>query len=480
MRWIDPGEPLLAATDVGPPSGAAQWDRVQWHHIPAGELGISSRTGGWALLSPDERAAVDGGVADRVLLEALWRRNLIRVGAASPFDPDTKADAIASSRDYYTLVLLLNSGCNLVCSYCYLGHSTPSPAKSLSLDTARAAILEALNKPWPRLLIDFGEIAVAEEALRILLPWAVSVARSAGKDVLSAVQTNGTTITDSLAAFLSEFEVQVGISIDGPQDVHDAARTFRSGAGSYERAAAGADLCKSVGLKTHLITTVTSRNVDHPERVLGELERHSPDSYLLKPVIAQGEAEHAWDREGISAAQFATFMRYTIESADTHGTRRLDQSAHKFLLRTLGDRGGWRDSCTSRSCGSGKSLHVVGADGTVHACPRFVTEAPVRTKQLLTIGAGPSKPELLTDLLAPSLRHAPDTCTECSWLGSCGGGCTLAGQGADRSIPLPDPHCDSYYETHTALFDTVISSFLLGRHHADPAFNGAVLREVCR
>jgi radical SAM protein with 4Fe4S-binding SPASM domain len=499
MRWIEPGDPLPSASRSAaatpPGSGAVAWDEVNWHPLPGGVLGISPRTGGWAILDHAERAALDQlamaglGGCGLPLAAAAWRRGLITVAGRSVFDPDACRAEIAATRDYYSLVLLLNSGCNLVCSYCYLGHAPPTRDHAMPPEVARSAIHAALDQPWPALLVDFGEVAVAEHALRELLPWAHRQAQERGKRLHASIQTNGTTLGAELAGFLASYEVTVGISLDGPREVHDGARRYRSGAGSYDRAAGAIRRCRDQGLAVHLITTVTRRNVDRAAAVLAEIQRHRARSFLLKPVLAQGEAAAAWDEEGITAAEFARFMTEVVHLADAFGADQLDQSARKFLLRLLGDRGGWRDSCTSRYCGSGRSLHVVSADGGLHACPRFVS-APSGGPPLLQISRRPAEsglgPDggraradlLLADLLPAALRTPPASCAGCSWLGSCGGGCTLAGQGGSRAIPLPDPSCSGHLATHAALFSTVIPAFLAGRHRGSQAFNGARPREV--
>lgn len=483
MRWIAPGDPLRPAAGPPPVAGQVCPDELTWHNLPSGEwLGISSRTGGWAVFDGAERAALltinTTQPTDRYrrIVAAAWQRALVTIDGRSAYDADEQADAITDTRDYYTLVLLLNSGCNLACSYCYLGHATPTRDRALESGHARTAVLAALDQPWPTILIDFGEISAARQRFQILLPWAEQQAKDRGKWLRASIQTNATTIDDELADFLAAHDVSAGISLDGPRAIHDSARRFRNGSGSYDRTVAAIDRCRDRGVRVHLIATVTQRSVSHPADVFYELARHEPDSFLLKPVLRQGEAATAWDSEGVTADEFGEFMRRTVTLADNVDVNLLDQSARKFLLRLLGDRGGWRDSCTSRYCGSGRSLHVVGADGGLHACPRFVTDDKPVEPPLLRITTRPSA--MLYDLLPTALRHAPATCTGCSWLGSCGGGCTLAGQGDSRSAPLPDPNCDSYYAIHSALCRTVIPSFLNGRHQVSRVFNGATMSEV--
>lgn len=495
MRWIAARDPLPTWrswwAEHPPPAGAMRPDELRWHRVPGARLAISSRTGGWALFDEAEAAALqslrhfeDAGRWTPVAAAA-WRRGLITIGGSSVFSAELNAHAIQDTRDHYTLVLLLNRGCNLVCSYCYLGHALPAAHRAMSSELAHDAILGALDQPWDTILVDFGEIAVAGPAFRELLPWAAAAAAQRGKRLRASIQTNGTTIDDDLADFLSRYHVSVGISLDGPEEIHDAARRFRSGAGSYQRAVAAIRRCVARGLPVHLIATITRHNITRCRDVLEELMSHRPNSTLLKPVLAEGEAGAAWDTQAIAEQDYAAFMREAVRLADGLGTDVLDQSAGKFLLRLLGDRSGWRDSCTSRACGSGRSLHVVGSDGSVHACPRFVAEPRASQgplpeaghRPLLTLTPVTARP--LPDLLAAQLRAAPRSCAGCSWLGSCGGGCTLIGQdGSAAAVPMPDPHCVAYLAIHDALFGTVIPSFLAGRHATSTAFNGAHVEAV--
>ena len=133
MRWITPRDPLPTwrrwSAENPPSAGVVEPDELRWHHVPGAHLAISSRTGGWAFLDPDEAAVLKDGrrfeEAGRwtPVIEAAWRRGLVRIGGSSVFSAEGNAAAIQSTRDYYTLVLLLNRGCNLVCTYCYLGHA---------------------------------------------------------------------------------------------------------------------------------------------------------------------------------------------------------------------------------------------------------------------------------------------------------------------------------------------------------------------
>lgn len=495
IEWADARQPLeswSAVSDRQLPSAGlvTQVDQATWVTTADGRhVLIDGQTGGWIVCDDLERAHIEGlwnVVGDPAVdpvLEILWRRGLARIGGSDILKGVDVGAAIEGTRQRYTLVLLLSTGCNLACNYCYLGHRQPTADVAMPIDTALAAIDEALDQPWDEVMFDFGEIAVAGGRFETLALAAVAKATERGKRARIAIQSNATTIDAQLADRLAMLDAVVGISLDGPAEIHDSARQFRSGAGSYDRVTKALALLAERSVSVHLIATIGRHNVDRPIDVVEELASHKPTSFLLKPVLAEGEAGAAWDQEGVSAEEYGTFMTTVVRYASVHGAEYLDQTATKFMNRLLGDRNGWRDSCTSRSCGSGRSLHVVDPNGRSHACPRFVDEAPSARSAPVALlptrrTTAPTvvRPSL-ADLLPSGLRSAPADCGGCPWLASCGGGCTLISRDPDQpTVPQPDPHCVSYDAIHRELVRHLLPAYLDGAMCEAPLFNGALVR----
>ena len=261
MRWLEGTQPLVDRR-AGPrrPDGVPCTAGLSYHASGSGWLVVRSETGGWAHLSSQERLRLaDPSSMGSDSLDALWGRGLLAVDGQVAWLAEQRDEAITSTQDTFMLVLLLNEGCNLVCSYCYLGHASPAKTMSMSEKTARDAIDDAVEGRHAKVLIDFGEIAVAEPVFRRLVPYAADRFAVAGKKLSMSIQTNGTTLDDELAKFLAYYGVTVGISVDGPAHLHDAARTFRSGAGSHELAVDAIERCKSLGIGQLLAKPFTAQ-----------------------------------------------------------------------------------------------------------------------------------------------------------------------------------------------------------------------------
>jgi uncharacterized protein len=167
------------------------------------------------------------------------------------------------------LVLQPTPFCNIDCSYCYL--SDRKSTARMSLETLDLACQRVFESPW---LDEQLEVAWhGGEPLTVPLAWyeeatAVMARRSPAQLRLRhCFQTNGLLVNENWARFFARIGARVGLSIDGPADVHDANRRTRRGLGTHERAMRALRLMQDQGAPVHVITVLTQRALDEPERL---------------------------------------------------------------------------------------------------------------------------------------------------------------------------------------------------------------------
>jgi uncharacterized protein len=85
--------------------------------------------------------------------------------------------------------------------------------------------------------------------------------------VAYSIQTNGTLLNERWAAFFKEHGFLVGLSVDGPKDLHDAYRVDKRGLGSFDRVMAGYEYLKAADVDVNVLCTVHAANQDHPLEV---------------------------------------------------------------------------------------------------------------------------------------------------------------------------------------------------------------------
>ena len=89
-----------------------------------------------------------------------------------------------------------------------------------------------------------------------------------GKTITNALQTNGTLLDDEWGAFFKEHNFLIGLSVDGPREMHDAYRVDKRGRSSFERVMAGMEVLKKHQVEFNTLTVVSRVNSQHPLEVL--------------------------------------------------------------------------------------------------------------------------------------------------------------------------------------------------------------------
>ena len=205
-----------------------------------------------------------------------------------PAHPFSRPKAAAP---FHAMTKPIGSLCNLDCSYCfYLEKShlykgtgsfrmSPEVLETYIRDYIAAQPGPEASFAWqggePTLLGVgfFREVVALQKRL------------AGGKTVRNAFQTNGILIDDEWAKFLAENEFLVGISIDGPRELHDAYRVDKGKQPTFDRVLAGLEKLKLHRVEFNPLTTVHRKNSLHPLEVYRFL-RKAGSSYLqFIPIV---------------------------------------------------------------------------------------------------------------------------------------------------------------------------------------------------
>ena len=85
--------------------------------------------------------------------------------------------------------------------------------------------------------------------------------------IIHSVQSNGTLLDEAWCDFIKETGICLGLSIDGPAEIHDAHRKTRQGVGTHERAMRGVALLKDHGIDFHVIAVITQHSLGQADRI---------------------------------------------------------------------------------------------------------------------------------------------------------------------------------------------------------------------
>ena len=205
--------------------------------------------------------------------------------------------------------------CNINCSYCYLPDRSNKHVISQSTVTKLFTELFASgwNNPDLTVLWHAGEpLAVPIDFYREAFatierlrpkdgPWPVRVKHS--------FQTNGMLVDDAWCDFFKEWNVGVGISIDGPRELHDAHRKTRSGAGTFDKTIAGVRRLRDAGYPFHILSVLGRASLEMPEEMLAFYVSEGIDHVCFN--VEESEGDYVSDLfQGAELRQrYETFLR---------------------------------------------------------------------------------------------------------------------------------------------------------------------------
>ncbi|EPO6660519.1 anaerobic sulfatase maturase [Klebsiella aerogenes] len=217
----------------------------------------------------------------------------------------------AYQRRFHVMAKPTGSACNLDCSYCFYLHK-----EHLLQQEKRRYMSDETLENFIRQYIDGqdGEQVVFSwqggEPTLMGLEFFHKVVKfqqqykKPGQRIENDLQTNGILINDAWAEFLKANHFLVGLSIDGPRELHDRYRITRSGKPTFDKVMAGVDALKRHGVPFNALVTVNRTNARFPLEVYRFVTRELGATYVqfnpcVEPVDFTQTAPHFWRDDSI-------------------------------------------------------------------------------------------------------------------------------------------------------------------------------------
>jgi len=366
----------------------------------------------------------------------------------SPPLPDPATTANAPPR-FHLLAKPSGSTCNIDCKYCFfLSKEALYPNEKLRMSEATLSaylrqLLESHRLPevtvaWqggePTLMgVDFFRKSVA----------LVEQYRRPGQVIQHTFQTNGIALDDEWCAFLKEHDFLVGLSVDGPRELHDAYRVTRGGDGTFDLVMRGWSRLRHHGVKFNVLCTVNAANQEHGLRVyrffrdelhaewmqfIPIIERATPETLHLanagwserpreKRLLYTQSGSLVTDRS-VGGAQYGQFLVDIFEDWVRHDVGRVYVQLFDVTLEAYFGR--YRLCLHAPTCGNGPALEH---NGDLYACDHFVEPryrlGNIHSTHMLELVASPAQRRFGQDKRDTLTRQ----CQQCEVRPLCNGGC---------------------------------------------------------
>jgi uncharacterized protein len=237
------------------------------------------------------------------------------------------------------LVIQPTPFCNIDCRYCYLPDR--SNKSLLAEETLRNLFSQVFASGW--LKDELSVVWHAGEPLVLPIEFyrkafrLIDGMKPAGVTVTHAFQTNGTLIDDAWCAFFAEARVNVGVSVDGPQRLHDINRRTRSGHGTFDKTIAGIRCLRKNRVPFHVISVLSADSLAAPREMF--------DFYVSEVIeqvcfnVEESEGDHvsrSFGETGIEDAYYnflREFWRLAAAAPGKFASIREIDDATRLVLR---------------------------------------------------------------------------------------------------------------------------------------------------
>lgn len=337
-----------------------------------------------------------------------------------------------------TIVLNVNTGCNLGCTYCYKEDlAIPARGERMSFATASRSVDMLLEQAAQRNRVGIvffgGEPLTNVPLIRQVVEYAEQRGTETGKLVDFSLTTNATLLNPQTIEFFDAHRFGISVSIDGPRAIHDRHRRTVGGHGTYDVVSRKVRMLleryrsKPVGARVTLTGGTTDVEAIH-DHLRGEIGFHEVG---YAPVTAADKVEHALsDSELLEVhAGFERLGKKYLQAALTgHNTgfsnlHQLMTDLHEGRRKSL-------------PCGAGVGLLAVDKEGDLNLCHRFTgSELPTFGNVETGIDG-----ERLSAFLSRASDREGTHCATCRIRNLCAGGCYH-----ESYVRYGDPHHRTYH-----------------------------------
>ena len=342
-----------------------------------------------------------------------------------------------ASHGFQVFVKPTGSACNLGCTYCYyLGKDQLYPEKNAFKMPEH--LLEKYIKQHidasPDKVITFSWHGGEPTILGLdYYQKIVEIQRKhcpPEKTIFNGIQTNGTLLDKEWCQFLAKENFAVGISIDGPPEIHNMHRLTKDKKPTYEETIRGYNLLKKHGVYTDILCVVNAVNVKEPSRLYHFFKQLGAGYITFLPlVVYQSDKESKVSDISVPPREWGNFLTTIFDEWVSNDIGKVKIQIFEEALRTAFNQE--HSLCIFRpTCGD---IPVLEHNGDFYSCDHYADP-----QHLIGNIRDTSLVELLEDpeqiaFGESKQKTLPRYCRECEVLFMCNGECPK-----NRFIETPD------------------------------------------
>lgn len=349
--------------------------------------------------------------------------------------------AAGAPASFHVLAKPTGAICNLDCHYCYF------LKKEALYPNSRFRMTDEVLEAYVRQTVE------GQRTAEVTLSWqggeptlmgldffrrAVAFAeryRRPGMRITHTIQTNGTRLDGEWCRFLREHEFLVGISLDGPRELHDLYRRDKRGRGTFEATWRGLEQLRQAGVRYNILATIHAGSADRPLDVYRFFRDEAGAEFVqFIPIVERDNPIGANEGTALTprSVDGERFGAFLVAIFDEWASRDVGRVYVQMFEVTLGAYLGAASTLCifSPTCGASVELEH---NGDLYSCDHFVEPryrlGNILQTPLAELLASPQQRRFGRD----KLTSLPGYCRGCEVLALCWGGCPK-----DRVAVTPD------------------------------------------
>ena len=336
---------------------------------------------------------------------------------------------------FHLLAKPTGAACNLDCAYCFfLDKELLYPGSKFRmtdevLDSYIRQLIESHRTDQATISWQGGEpTLMGLDFYRRAMVLAEKYRRP-GMTFLHTMQTNGTLLNDSWCEFFKEYNFLIGLSIDGPRELHDIYRLDKGGKPTFNKVMRGLRLLQKHGIEYNLLTTVNGVNADYPLEVYKFLRDEAGTDWMqFIPVVERiNEDGLTLYQEGTTVSersvlpeQFGRFLSTIFDEWVRHDVGHVYVQTFEATTRNWLGMESSGMCVFNETCGLGLAIEH---NGDLYACDHFVEPnyhlGNIQEKHMIELVASDQQLQFGQD----KRGALPQYCLDCDVRFACHGEC---------------------------------------------------------
>lgn len=345
------------------------------------------------------------------------------------------------------LIKPASSNCNLRCTYCFY-HSLADNRVTRSYGIMQVELLETVVKK----ALEFadhvctfafqgGEPTLAGLEFYKKLIELEKKHNDKGVQVNYAIQTNGLAINEEWAEFLAENHFLVGISLDGPKDIHDINRIDAKSEGSFNRVMHAIQLFNKYKVEYNVLFVVNGMVARHANQIYKFFKKNNFQYLQFIPCLDPLNEAPGNNAYSLKPERFTQFLKNLFDLWYEDGMKGSNFSI-RYFDNLVGILAGYKPEACGM-LGECQCQFVMEADGGVYPCDFYVVDEWLLGNIMDRNFEQLTGTETARKFIEVS-KYIDPRCTSCQWASLCRGGCRRSREPFENGKPGINYYCKSF------------------------------------